>query len=359
MQIRELDYQNQAVVDIISTLQADKSGRILLKQPTGTGKTIVIRKLIVHDNFISTLLEGKNRDYIRVVYKCHTYRLITQAKRRFDPYLVDESTLKNWADPNYTNSKRTEVIYQTYSEKVPSDVEVDIIIIDECQHESCNTYQLFLETAGKYPAIGMTATPDRPDNCLLKFDHIIEPLTRKEAVSSGYICNTDINTIVDSSSKNKIQLLKDILMTFNAEMKQTMIFVRTKAEVNVVVEYINQHLGEKAEGIVDCDDEDIDDILDRFSAGEYKFNVSCRKLGEGVDCAGVTDVILAQNVGSLTNLNQYIGRASRIDIPECRVWLFVNPLSGNNLCATDVVGIPKSHRLISRMNGKFIVRNFA
>ena len=40
------------------------------------------------------------------------------------------------------------------------------------------------------------------------------------------------------------------------------------------------------------------------------------------------------------------------------VWEFVNALSSTNLDTTEVVGLPQSHRLISKMNGQFEVRDF-
>lgn len=356
MEIRELAYQNQAISDIIGCYEKNPLARVALVQPTGTGKTIVARKLIIDPRLFELFLKNKNRDYLRIVYKCHLDRLLVQARRRFDPIIVGESTIENWMDPNYKNTHRVEVCYQMFSQKLPDDADIDFIIYDECQHEACNTIQEFLAVGGKFPSLGMTATPDRPDNVLLKFDYIVEPITRKEAVEAGYICETDIITIVDTSSKNKVGLLKEILIEFNHEMKQTMIFVRTKKEINEVVNFIRNTLGELAEG---CgDDDDVDDVLDRFATQEFKFLVSCNKLSEGIDVAGVTDVVIAKNVGSEIVLNQIIGRSARIDVPECRVWEFINVLSGSNIDSTDIVGKPRSHKLVNKVAGKFLVRDF-
>ena len=362
MLVREIPFQTKAVEDIIDKYELNPFARVMLVSPTGTGKTIIARKFIASDRLREVLLKDKNRTTLRIIYKCHINRLITQAKRRFDTSIVTESTLENWKlqDANHPDAVestfKVEICYQMYSDKIDEDSDIDLIIYDECHHEACNTIQEFLGTAGKFPSLGMTATPDRNDNCLIKFDYIVEPITRTQAVNQGYICQTDINTIVDTSSKDKVKLLKEILAHFHHEMKQTMIFVRTKKEIAEVVSFINNDLGLLARG---CDDDDdIDVLLDDFGAGEYQFIVSCRKLGEGIDVPGVTDVIFARNIGSLIDLNQYIGRAARTDVMECRVWEFVNALSSTNLDTTEVVGIPKSHRLISKKDGKFVVRNF-
>jgi hypothetical protein len=57
-------------------------------------------------------------------------------------------------------------------------------------------------------------------------------------------------------------------------------------------------------------------------------------------------------------LNQWIGRASRPD-SECFVFELINPLSGNNLDTTAVVGTPKRHVLCSpNRHGNFVEREF-
>ena len=359
MEIRDLSYQNEAVTDIIGHYKKNPLSRVLLVAPTGSGKTVMAVKLVIDPRLKEILLKDKSRDYLRIVYKCHMSRLLTQAKRRFPEMICGEATLEEWRDPEYKNKKDIEICYQMYSEKLEEDDDIDLIIYDECQHEACLTIQEFLGHAGKFPSLGMTATPDRPDNCLIKFDDIVEPLTREEAVMNGFICETDINTIVDTSSKDKTKLLKEIIFNFHHEMKQTMIFVRTKKEINIMVDYINEYIGEGlARGCGIGEEEDVDDLLDSFACGEFKFLISCMKLSEGIDVSGVTDVIIARNVGSNIVLNQIIGRAARIDVMECRVWEFVNALSGSNLDTTEIVGVPRAHRIINKVNGEFLVRDF-
>jgi superfamily II DNA or RNA helicase len=364
MEIRNLAYQNEAITSIIEAYKKNPSGRTMLVMPTGTGKTIVVRKLAIDQRLYDTLLEGKDRKCLRIVYKCHMHRLLTQGRRRFDMNLMDESSIENWLNPDYIPKKKIEIVFQMYSQKIPEGVDIDLIIYDECQHEACNTIQEFLSTAGKFPSLGLTATPERGDNCLLKFDVIVEPLSREDAVEAGYICESDIYTIVDTSSKNKLKLIKNLITVYHEMMGQTMVFVRTKKEINELTKFINETLNIPAVGVGEIKDEDddsnedVDVILDDFGAGKYKFLVSCKKLGEGVDIPGVTDVLIGRNVGSEIDLNQIIGRAARIDEMTCRVWEFVNALKDNNLDSREIVGEPKSHHIISIKNNQFILRNF-
>jgi superfamily II DNA or RNA helicase len=354
MLVKEIQFQKDAVISTINAYKENPKARIMLVSPTGTGKTIIARLLLTNPELHATLIRNPNRKTFRVIYKCHMERLLTQARRRF-PDNVVESSLENWMNPDYESDNEIEIVYQMLSKKIDKNLDADLIVYDECHHEACNTVQKFLENAGHLPSFGMTATNERGDNCLIKFDKIIRPISREDAVAQGYICATDLRTIVDTS-KNKVELGKQILKEFHHEMGQTMVFVRTKKEIDEITQYIVNELNLTAIAINDeCD---VDLSLDEFGNGKYKFCVSARRCGEGVDCPGVTDVIFIRNVGSLTDLNQYIGRAARIDVNKCQVWQFVNPLSSNNLDACDVVGIPKSHHLISRKNGKFEVRDF-
>lgn len=359
--VKDLPFQTKAVEDIIKAIDINPQARVALIAPTGSGKTIICRRFIASPYLHEVLLKNKTRKTVRIIFKCHMERLLTQARRRFDANICGESTLEQWRNedaglPFTSPGTKVEICYQMLGVKLEDNDDIDLIVYDEYHHEACNTVQEFLSNAGKFPSLGMTASPERGDNCLIKFDVMVEPLTRQEAVSQGYICETDINTIVDSSSQNKVHLLKKVLVAFNHEMKQTMIFVRTRKEIKEVVEFINSTIGEGlSQG---CDEgDDLDFILDSFGNQEFKYIVSCKKLGEGVDISGVTDVVFAKNIGSAIDLNQYIGRAARVDIPECRVWEFVNPFS-TNLDTVDVVGIPKSHRLINLKGNEFVVRDF-
>lgn len=351
------DYQTEAMQDIADCYNQDNLARVLLVQPTGTGKTLTVKGALESIPLRQSLLKGKNRFNLRVIFKSHRHRLLTQARRAFESHYITERTLENWKN-NETTLFPVEVVYQSYSQKIEQGVDFDLIVWEEVHHEACKTAQEFLEFGGNYPSLGITATPDRNDNCIIKFDFFVEPISRVDAVTQGFICETDVRTIVDTSGKDKSLLLNEVLNEFHSQMKQTLIFVRTKREIKKVVDYINNELNLVAIGLDNQNDNELDVILDEFSTGKYQFIVNCKRIGEGVDLAGATDVILARNVGSYTDLNQYIGRVARPDVLECRVWEFVNPMSGDNLDAQEVVGIPKSHLLISKKDGKFITRNF-
>jgi len=313
--------------------------RILIVLPTGAGKTITIACTMSSPEIMKALnVTGRK---IRVLFVAHKHRLLSQAEQTF----AEESNV--------------ELILQSMFTDIPKDVldkGWDICVLDEAHHEGCSTFQYHLEKLGNFPIIGLTATPDRADGCLIKFDTIVNPISREQAVAEGYLAPTHIHSFIDVPSKEKVTVLTDIFTEYAWQMGQTMVFVKTKKEVNAIATVL-ENLGYDAVGITDQNERELNNLLEAFSRGEVKFLINCNKINEGVDVKGCTDVVLGRQFGSYPQLNQVIGRAARPD-SDCNVWELVNPLSGRNLDTTVVVGTPESHRLVNKEGGRWVERQF-
>lgn len=217
--------------------------------------------------------------------------------------------------------------------------------------------QYQLDHLSSKPIIGLTATPDRADGMLIKFEEIIQPISREQAVAEGHLAETSIWSFVDTSNRDKTKIVCDVAKNYAHLMGGTMCFMATKREVQAVADYVNS-LGYRAVAVTNQSKKALDAILDQFSRGEIDWVVNCSRIGEGVDTKGCTSVILGRQLNSYPLLNQIIGRAARPD-SECQVFELINPLSGNNLDTTVVVGTPKRHVLCSSNGaGGFIEREF-
>jgi superfamily II DNA or RNA helicase len=320
-------YQISAVNQSIDAIIRG-SLRILIVLPTGTGKTITSASMLNHPRLRAHfgLIEGER---LRVLFVANNGRLLTQAER------------------TYAEESGVELILQSTQSDIPQAV-IDegwhITILDEAHHESMASVQYQLEHIGEHPLIGLTATPDRADGSVIKFSEIIAPISREQAVQEGYLAPTKLYSIVDGAEKDKTRIGKDILSRYAHIMNGTMVFVRTKKEIAIIVDHILE-LGYTAVGIVDQTANELNDVLDAFAVGDVQFLVTCMRLGEGVDVRGCTTVLLLRTIGSYPLLNQIIGRASRPDC-ACQVFEIVNPLSGYNLDTTCVTGIPELHTLV-------------
>lgn len=317
-----------------------KISRILVVQPTGSGKTLTIACSLSYEP-IRKALGVKGDRKLRVLYAAHMHRLLSQAEQTF----ADEANV--------------EIIPHCYFSDIPQEVidqGWDVCVLDEAHHEACMSFQLQLEDLDNAPIIGLTATPDRPDGSLIKFEAIIEPISREQAVEEGYLAETNLNSFLDTSGTDKTQVLMKMFDSYADEMDQTMVFVRTKREVNALTIYLQQ-LGHSAVSVMNQNPQQLNQVLSDFEAGKIKFLVNCYKIGEGVDVKGCSDVVLGRQLGSYTQLNQIVGRAARPDC-DCNVWELINPLSDRNLDSTVVVGTPKRHRLIYQKSAEWVEQEF-
>lgn len=314
--------------------------RILVCQPTGTGKTVTIAATLDHPDLRAALKVEGDRP-LRVLMVAHIHRLLTQAERTF-------------ADGNHVELQVT----TPFANIDPNVIEwADIIIIDEAHHEAMMSVQYHLDLMASKPIVGLTATPDRADGMMIKFEEIVNPISREQAVAEGYLAETSLWSFVDTSGRNKTQILKSLAAQYHTIMGGTICFVATKKEARELNEFVNS-LGLRSIALVDQTKNELNTILDAFSRGEVDWIINCSRIGEGVDVVGCRTVIIGRQLNSYPMLNQWIGRASRPD-SECFVFELINPLSGNNLDTTVVVGTPKRHMLCSPTRaGGFTEREF-
>lgn len=333
-------YQVAARNGVDEALEKNPIARVLVVMPTGAGKTVT-SGLIFSSARLRKAIGVPDDRPLRLLFIAHKHRLLTQAEQ------------------TYAAAQNVHFIQQSAFADLPQellDEGWDIACIDEAHHEAMASIQYHLERLGDKPIIGLTATPDRADGCLIKFDTIIEPISREEAVAQGYLAPTHLHSFVDVPSKDKVDVISAIVTDFGHQMGQTMIFVRTKKEVRAI-QTVLDNLGYLAVSLLDQSERELDAELNRFSRGEIQFLINCNKINEGVDVSGCTDVLLGRSYGSYSQLNQVIGRAARPD-SDCNVWELINPLSSRNLDTTVVVGTPESHRLISKEGGKWVERQF-
>lgn len=313
--------------------------RMFLVLPTGAGKTITVAATCGNDR-IRKALGVKDDRPLRILYCALNHRLLTQAERTF----LDECNV--------------ELYTQTPFSKIPEGLVWDLAILDEGHHESCLSIQYQLDQLGERPILAMSATPDRPDGCLLKFDHFICPMSREQAVEEGWLAETQLFTFVDTAARDKTDTVVRILKHYWRQMGQTIIYMRTRDEVARVTAWMQSNVPEvNTVGLTTQSASAINHVLDSFSAGETNFIVNCGRLSEGVDVKGCVSAVLGRNLGSYVQYNQIIGRTARPD-SESKVWELVDPLSPDNLDGTVVVGTPQSHTLIYNRGGRWIERDF-
>lgn len=304
--------------------------RLLYIQPTGTGKTL-LSKLTALDMDIRRALKIDHKEKIKVVFIADSNKLLRQAKKEFaeckDVILYAHSAYKDIP---------AEIVEEGW----------DMLFIDEAHHEAMFSIQQLLDHVKDTPVFGFTATPDRGDGLLLKFERYIFPITKEEAIRRKFIATPKINSIIDTSGTNKLDICKQVVELYHQEMNNTIVYFKTNKECEKFYEFCIEK-GFSAHWLKD--DKEMDSVLEKFSEGEFKFLINCKKLGEGIDIKNCTDVLLARQFNSKGEKEQYIGRSIRPDSP-CTVWEFVNPIY-SNILAKDIFPVVLYHRLIFKRDG--------
>lgn len=306
--------------------------RICIIQPTGTGKTISSGLILIDDGIRDLLGVGEDEDLV-VLFCSHRKRLLTQAEK------------------TYAECERLKIVTHSIMSELPDNLKFHIVVIDECHHEATLSFQHQLERISVAPIIGLTATPDRNDGRLCKFDHFIEPLTRDEAVAQGFLAESDVFTFVDSPTKTHVEISLEIISLHHQIMGQQMVFAKTKEEGQALLEGIRS-MGLTAELLVDITEKELNEKLAEFERKEHQFCISCMKLGEGVDVKGCEGVLIARTLKSRGLLNQIIGRAARLG-SDCRIFEIINPMASDNISAIDIVGVPRSHNFFYKVRGQW------
>lgn len=307
--------------------------RLLIVSPTGSGKTLISLMLSLSKDILKTLNIDTNRK-IRILFIAGQNEFLDQAIALFSPY-----------------KEQIEFITQSAFSKIPDDVidkGWDITFIDEAHHEAMYSIQKLLDSIKDVPVFGLTATPDRGDGKLLKFERLIQTLTKDVAIREKVISTPRINTIIEVEGANKLELAKDIVNLYYKDMGQTFFYFRTQKECRDFHHYCLEK-GIKSLCLEQKDK--FDPVKEKFENKEIQFLINCQRLGEGIDVKGCTDVFLARHFSTRGEKEQFIGRSVRKD-SSCQVWEFASPFK-NNVLAKDLFPVVLFHRIIYYQYGKW------
>ena len=325
-------YQVNAVTNCVVYLK-NNFRRMLIVSPTGTGKTL-ISKLIALSTDVREALGLTTTGKIRVLFIADDISLLDQAKTEFSD--VTESV---------------ELITQSAYSAIPDEVlntGWDLVFMDEAHHEAMPSMQKLLEHIGDKPLFGFTATPDRGDSLLLKFERYIYLITKDEAIKRRFISTPNIYSVLDTSGKDKVEFTIDLVENMGHLIGNTLVYFR---EIDECQRFYEWALANGHTAYFLTDKREVDDIKQRFSDGEFRFLINCQVLGEGVDIKNCSYTILARRFDSRGEKEQYIGRVIRPD-SDCYVFEYITPLSSNVL-ATDLFPIYNHNTMIYKLRGEW------
>ena len=200
--------QEAFVAKLKSFVQAGETKALLISS-TGTGKTF------------ASAFAMRELGFKRVLFVVHRGQLASQTKKSYEKVIPHDITLGLLgAGHHETNANYIFATVQTLSKdehlKQFAPNHFDCIILDEAHHSSANTYQKLMGYFTPKFWLGMTATPDKRDDCNADyniyeiFDHNIAcDIRLQQAMEENLLCPfhyfgiSDLSVINDDSAKAK------------------------------------------------------------------------------------------------------------------------------------------------------------
>ena len=360
-------YQLNAINRTINAIAKGKN-RILLVMATGTGKTYTAFQIVWR-----LLKSGLKK---KVLYLADRNILVDQSiEQDFKPlekvihkidYSKDKDKLKELLSHQVYFALYQQLIGQSdaknYQELFPNPDYFDLVIIDECHRGSAkddSNWRTILDYFSSATHIGMTATPKetRYQSSIGYFGEPVYTYSLKNGIEDGFLAPFKVINITTNIGDEwrPIKGQKDI---YGNEIEDR-IYNNSDYDYNIVIEDRHREIAQEitnylkstdrmAKTIVFCADEthaermrialvnanadmckkNPDYIVritgsDEYGKGKLDYFISVaskypviattsKLLSTGVDCKMVKLIVLDQQIGSMTEFKQIIGRGTRI-----------------------------------------------
>ena len=360
-------YQRNAVNRTVSAIAKGQS-RVLLVMATGTGKTYTAFQIVwrlIHSGLKKKVLYLADRNILVDQSIQQDFKPLDKVTHKID-YSKDKNHLEELKSYQVFFALYQQLIGQNdaknYKELFPNPEYFDLVIVDECHRGSAkddSNWRNILEYFSSATHIGMTATPKETkyQSSIGYFGEPVYTYSLKNGIEDGFLAPFKVINITtnigDEWRPTKGQ--KDI---YGNEIEDR-IYNNSDYDYNIIIEDRIREVAQEitnylksadrmAKTIVFCADEDhaermrmalananadmckknpdyvvritgSDEYgkskLDYFISVSSKYPViatTSKLLSTGVDCKMVKLIVLDQQIGSLTEFKQIIGRGTRL-----------------------------------------------
>lgn len=330
-------YQTDFVNKAVNALK--KHGKTLGIAPTGSGKTILLSKIVgelYHNN-----------GSIKTCVLAHRDELTFQNEEKFKLVNPDISTSVCNADTKDWRGQVTFAMVQTLSRSnnLNEAPRIDILVIDEAHHSTSKTYlaviKKFKERNKDLILLGVTATPIRNDDGLLKdvFGNVCHVIKLRELIASGYLVpprtfvidlgiQKEIEEARDKDGEYDMDKVADLMNTEVSNQKivdhwlekagtrKTVIFCSTIAHAKTVTEkFIDCGISAALiTGEMNKDQRRV--VFEAMDKDRVQVIVNVAVLTEGWDYQPISCVVLLRPCSFKGTVIQMVGRGLRTVDPE-------------------------------------------
>jgi superfamily II DNA or RNA helicase len=309
---------------------------------TGTGKTVIA----AFD--FKRIYEQQNKQ-VKLLFVAHRQTILEQALTTFRNVLRDQN-FGELLVGNHQASRREQLFCSISMlsrrrlwEQVDSHF-YDFIIIDEAHHGTADSYRPLFVHFQPQILLGLTATPERMDGgnvaadfgnrfaaeirlpealeekllCPFHYFGVSDPVSLKQDKfwRNGKYDASELEKIYTGAhalAKQRLAVILDALHRYEPDMTSVkgLGFCLTIKHAKFMAEMFNQRGIPSGAIVSGLDDQQCQDLMGRFTAGELNFLFTVDKLSEGLDVPEVNVVLFLRPTESLTVFLQQLGRGLR------------------------------------------------
>ena len=354
MQLR--DYQKEMLERLHHAWEKHQS--VMVQMPTGTGKTVLLAK-VIRNSFTpnSSSVGEKKIKRVRkkspsILIVAHRIELIEQISRTLDKFSIKHGLIVSGKPIDSTKPVQVASI-QTLSRRIIqtastegtesslSTINFSLVIIDEAHHTLAKTYKMLWDRWPFARFLGLTATPCRMnhDGFTDLFRKILVSWPIQEFIDKGWLSDFDyISARPDNLMMQRIASLEkrgadgdyqtkematvmdvpeSIEHLYNTykqyvDGKKGIVYAIDREHARHITEYYQEH------GVSCCWIEaktpaaERERLVEDYRADRIKVCVNVDILGEGVDFPEVEFIQLARPTLSLSKYLQQVGRGMRV-----------------------------------------------
>ena len=371
-------YQRNAINRTVNAIAKGQS-RVLLVMATGTGKTYTAFQIVwrlLHSKLKKKVLYLADRNILIEQSRQQDFNPLKKVTHKID-YSKDKNHLEELSSYQVFFALYQQLIGQNdaknYQELFPNPDYFDLVIVDECHRGSAkddSNWRNILDYFSSATHIGMTATPKETkyQSSIGYFGEPVYTYSLKEGIEDGFLApfkvinittnigdewrptkgqkdihgneiedriynnsDYDYNIVIEDRIREVAQEITNYLKSTD-RMAKTIVFCadETHAErMRMALTNANTDMCKKNPDYVvriTGSDEYGKSKLDYFISVAEKYPViatTSKLLSTGVDCKMTKLIVLDQQIGSMTEFKQIIGRGTRLREKEGKTYFTV------------------------------------
>ncbi len=334
--IKPFPYQNEVLEKLEVERTVHNRFRNLVVAATGTGKTVI--SAFDYKRF------KQNNKSSKLLYLAHRKEIIKKSLSTFQGVLKNNNIGELWVDgivPNnfeFVFASVQSVNNQLKNHNLTPEF-YDYIIIDECHHQTANSYRAIINFFKPKILLGLTATPERMDggDILEDFDNKIAAEIRlPEAMNRKLLCPFQYFGITDSIDLTNISWVRGKYVA----SELTNIYTESDRRVREIIDALDKYTkdvydvsalgycvsmehakymaekftlaGLKADYLTSNNANDRDVIRQKLERKEINYLFVVDMFNEGIDIPQIDTVLFLRPTESLTVFLQQLGRGLRL-----------------------------------------------